>query len=131
MSNTTVEDEEEVIEDERTNETFVIPSDVATTDYVDSDGNKIPDRVLTILINDYGTYPEYVSDFKKKGDLVTKDGADGSKIELQTYEHPKDVDKEGKPKIITIRKKLSKRYAEAILRLRKMIEESKKPMTHQ
>jgi hypothetical protein len=119
MSNTTVEDEEEVIHDERTNETFVIPPDVATTDYVDAEGKKIPDRVLTILINEYGTYPEGINDFAKKGDLVTKDGKDGSKIEIQTYEHPKDTDpKTKKLKTITIKKKLSKQYYEAIMRLR-------------
>jgi hypothetical protein len=145
------EDSEEVITDPKTNETFVIPSNVATTGMKDENGNPIPDRVLSVLISEYCNYPDSLGDFQKKGEMQSKTLDNGNVVETVVYEHPTEVYKQedfkntlesdkvsdevknkvresiGKKKVQTIKKTILKENYPTVLELRKMAEKAKNP----
>lgn len=133
---TPIEDKDEVVVDEKTKETIVIPSDVSTTGLKFEDGNPVPDRVVTVLLAEYGEYPQDTgANFVKEGDIqVTQDaGKDHDRIlEVQRYvkKDPETektmMEDDGKtPVYMEIRRTIMKNHYPVVLKLREMINKEK------
>lgn len=65
--------DEQVVKDDKTGDTLLIPSDNATTKLTYKDGKPIPDRIVTILLSEYVNYPEDISGYVKDGNLVVNE----------------------------------------------------------
>src|SRR5687768_15661680 len=84
--------DDQVVEVPGTGEKLHIPSEKATTEMKDTDGQVIPDRILTALHNEHVNYPDDINGYRKAGDLKiiqdvkTKLPNSGGKIDPQSEE---------------------------------------------
>lgn len=127
--------DDQVVDIPGTGEKLHIPSDKATTELKDTEGQVIPDRILTALHNEHVNYPDEINGYIKAGDLKvnqdvktilpnsggkTDPASEDLVLEIQGYD-------DGKGHTMSIRKSIQKKYYPTVLKLREMTKAAAAP----
>jgi hypothetical protein len=127
--------DDQVVEVPGSGEKLHIPSEKVTTEMKDTEGQPIPDRILTALHNEHVNYPDEINGYLKVGELkVNQDVKNilpnsGGKtdpqseqlvVEIQQYENEKG-------ETMKIKKSVQKKYYPTVLKLREMAQSVAQP----
>jgi|SRR5688572_9386597 len=129
--------DDQVVEVPGTGEKIHIPSEKATTELKDTDGQVIPDRILTALHNEHVNYPEEINGYRKAGDLQIQQDVkttlpnSGGKIDPQSEQLVVEVQQyeNDKGETMKIKKSVQKKYYPTIQKLREMAQAAAQPPT--